>query len=167
MKFLVLILTMMLSVAWAEDKKSPAYPVKNFKFITDQEFEEVVIRSTQKIMVVFSDGTCLWNSLPMRTCFTFERKLDAEVATLSKRGWKIVGFDIGFRHLDYLALYNIKLRPTVVLFERGLQLTRVEPEFFHQESARLILWQEDMINQLHMFTKNYQPTPSSRRRFSN
>lgn len=158
---------MLLSVAWAEDQKSPAYPVKNYKFITHQEFEEVVIRSTQKIMVVFSDGACLWNSLPMRACFTFERKLDAEIQALSKRGWKIVGFDIGFRHLDYLALYSIKLRPTVVLFERGLQVSRVEPEFFPRETARLILWQDDMINQLHTFTKNYQPSPRSRRRFSN
>lgn len=166
MKFLVLLL-MMLSLAWAEEQKSPAYPVNNFKFISEQDFEAVVIRSSQKIMVVFSDGACLWNSPPMRSCFTFERKLDAEIEVLSKRGWKVVGFDIGFRHLDYLALYNIKLRPTVILFERGLEITRLEPEFSPRESARLVLWQEEMISQLHTLTKYYQASPRSWRRFSN
>lgn len=167
MKHLVLILTTLLSVAWANEEKSPAYPVKNYPYITDQEFEDVVIRTTQKVMVVFSDGTCLWSSLPIRTCFNFERKLDPEVAELAKRGWKIVGFDIGFRHMDYMARYNIRLRPTVVLFERGIQLSAVEPILFPHETVRLIQWQDEMINQLHAFTKNYCPSPRSRRRFSN
>lgn len=134
--------------------KSPAYPVKEFSYLELEAFEDQVASSNEKIIVIFSDGTCLWSSIPKRSCFVFERKLDSYVKQFKELGWKIVGIDVGFRYPELMNRYGIRLRPTAMVFDKGISISKIEPNVIPRTEVTLFFWQDSMIKEMISATKN-------------
>ncbi len=135
--------------SFAQETKSPAYPVSNFPYVTLATLQKI-IDSGARTLVIFSDGSCLWNSIPARGCFAFERFFDAK-AHLARRGdVTVVGFDVSFIYLNMMERFDLRLRPTAVLFERGGEVARSEPRFLDPVNGLVVNWHQDMLDRIRL-----------------
>jgi|GEM_PF-6793314 len=125
-----------------------AFPVEHISYLDSAGFTSSVEPIHARVVVVFSDGSCLWSSFPSRSCFLFERKLDAVGVEIKTHGWQLLGVDVGFRNFDILQAYPINTRPTVMFFEYGQWVAQFEPDRQLKES-----WQDDLAERVLDFAK--------------
>lgn len=145
--YLVFISFILSSTSRATDK-SEAYPVKHFSFISSTEFTDLRGDETTPLIVVFSDGNCLWSTMPTRNCLLFERELDLHAEALKARGWRVVAVDAGFRYPELIAEFNIRLRPTIKIFTATADVTTLEPSTGIDWSAHDLTWQSELMNRV-------------------
>jgi thioredoxin-related protein len=71
---LILIAFLFVYSAWSSVENFPVeYPVKNYPYITDFEYDREVRDSDQYILLVFSSKDCLERTIIDRSCFLFEK----------------------------------------------------------------------------------------------
>jgi hypothetical protein len=144
-----LFLLFLSSGAWAQTTLS-AFPVQHISYVDSGELLESTKAPTARVVVVVSDGSCLWQSFPARSCFLFERKLDEVGVEIKKRGWQLLGIDVGFRNLEVLEAFPINQRPSVLLIEDGTLLAVLEPD-----RNKFLSWQDELAQRVLSIIQDY------------
>lgn len=145
MKLAVLIALLVVGATALAAEKSEAYPVANYAFVSRAEFADLHREDSSPLLVVFSDGNCLWSTMPTRNCLLFERELDLHAEALRQRGWRVVAVDAGFRYPELLTEFDIRLRPTVRFFHAAGDVTALEPSTSVDWSAHGLTWQAELM----------------------
>ena len=104
------------------------YPVKNYSYLSDLDYQSEVQTSDKYIVMVFSSNYCLNRSIVDRSCFLFERKFDAFIPSFSSKV-KIVGFNTYFENNYVSQLFQITNTPTVIIFKDNLMLKKMEATY--------------------------------------
>lgn len=129
------------------------YPVKNYKYLSDSDFQTEVQNSEKYVVMVFSSSYCLDRSIVDRSCFLFERKFDALAPSFSSKV-KIVGFNTYFENSYVSQLFQITQNPTVIIFKDNLILKKLEATYEPTDVVNgRIYWQDaflrDVINEVY------------------
>ena len=123
---LILIAFLFAYSAWSSSEQSSIeYPVKNYNYITDFEYQREVQESDDYVLLVFSSKDCLERTIIDRTCFLFERKLDYFIPSFSSH-IKVIGFNTYFENYQTTSMFQIQVRPTVILMKNNSILKRME-----------------------------------------
>jgi len=145
----LLILLLFSTGAWAQTTLS-AFPVEHISYVDSGELLESTKTPAARVVVVVSDGSCLWQSFPARSCFLFEKRLDEVGIEIKKRGWQLLGVDVGFRNLEILEAFPINQRPSVLLFEDGALITVLAPD-----RNKSLSWQDEFARRILAIIKEY------------
>lgn len=138
----------LLTATGLASEKSEAYPVKHFSFVSSADVTELLRDPSTPLLVVFSDGSCLWSSMPARNCLLFERELDLHAEALKARGWRVVAVDAGFRYPELIAEHNVRLRPTIKIFSAASGAMSLEPSPGIDWDAHDLTWQAELMNRV-------------------
>ncbi len=154
MRYFILGMVVSLITSWAsatikDPKADSAFPVDHIKYIDGYSFEDEVEMAKGKVVVIFSNGSCLWTSYPARSCFLFEKRIDFFGKQIKSRGYKLIGIDVGFRNIEVFQRYSLTSKPSVIIFNKGYEVERFEPRYSQQDRAPYVLsWQDDLTKRV-------------------
>ncbi len=145
MKSFLLITASLLSFAcWSAIE----YPVKNYSYISDLDYQSEVQNSDKYVVMVFSSSYCLDRSIVDRSCFLFERKFDSFIPSFSSKV-KIVGFNTYFENSYATQLFEITKNPTVIIFKDNLILKKMEASYAPTDVVNgRIYWQDAFLKEV-------------------
>jgi thioredoxin-related protein len=146
---LILIAFLFVYSAWSSVENFPVeYPVKNYQYITDFEYDREVRESDQYILLVFSSKDCLERTIIDRSCFLFEKKLDYFIPSFSPR-IKVVGFNTYFENYQTTTYFQIHARPTVILLKNNSELKRMEATHLRPDVVNGRLdWTDELLKEV-------------------
>lgn len=141
---LVLALTTTLSAFASEIN----YPVKNYKYFSESDFQTEVSESNKYVVMVFSSKECLERTARDPQCFVFERKLDMFVPKFSPLV-KVVGFNTYFDNYLLLQQFQISKVPTVIIIKNNRVLNRIEPKFIRPDiNNGRFSWEDELLREV-------------------
>ncbi len=127
--------------AWSD----VTYPVKNFKYISDWDYQDEVQNSDKYVVMVFSSKSCLERINIDYSCFLFEKKLDYFIPNFSSKV-KIVGFNTYFDNYSVVSQFNVQKTPSVIIIKDNQIIKRFESTYAQPDinNGRLD-WQDELL----------------------
>src|SRR3989344_967218 len=111
--------------AWSFDV---VYPVKNYQYISDWDYQEEVQDSDKYVVMVFSSKSCLERINIEYSCFLFERKLDYFIPSFFKNV-KVVGFNTYMENYQIVSNLKVSGVPSVIIMKDNQIIKRIEPSY--------------------------------------
>lgn len=130
--------------AWSE----VTYPVKNFKYISDWDYQEEVQNSDKYVVMVFSSKSCLERTIIDYSCFLFEKRLDYFIPGFSSKV-KVVGFNTYFENYSVVSQFNVQNVPSVIIIKDNQIIKRFETSYEQPDlnNGRLG-WQDELLKEV-------------------
>ena len=130
--------------AWSD----VVYPVNNFKYISDWDYQEEVQNSDKYVVMIFSSKSCLERTIIDRSCFMFEKKLDYYVPSFSKNV-KLVGFNTYFENYSVASQFNVRNVPSVIIIKNGQIIKRFETNYAPADiNNGRFDWQDELLREV-------------------
>ena len=143
--FLILLAMLFAYSSWSAEV---TYPTKNYKYISDWDYRTEVQDSDKFVLLVFSNNSCLEWTIPDRSCFLFERKLDYFIPGFSP-AIKVIGFNTYFENYQVVSQFQIQKVPTVILMKNNSILRRMEASYELPDVNRGRMgWQDELLKQV-------------------
>lgn len=135
-----------LCFAYSSLANDVTYPVKNFKYISDWDFQQEVQDSDKYVVMVFSSKACLERVVIDRTCFLYEKKLDYFIPKFSP-SVKVVGFNTYFENYQTVSQFNVR-GPTVIILKNNKIIRRIEARVRPADwNQGRMSWQDEFLKE--------------------
>ena len=147
--FLILLAFLFVYSAWSKSVSSLVeYPVKNYTYMTDFDYQREVQDAQDYVLLVFSSNNCLEGTIIDRSCFLFEKKLDYFIPSFSPR-IKVVGFNTYFENYQTTSMFHIQVRPTVILMRNNSILKRMEAKHLKPDiTIGRLGWTDELLKEV-------------------
>lgn len=122
-----------------------SYPVKNFKYLSENDYRTEVQESSKYVLIVFSSKECLERTIIEPSCFMFEKKLDAYTPSFSSQV-KVVAFNTYFDNYLLTRDFDAFKAPMAILIQNNQILERFEPTYAQPDlNMGRLGWQDELL----------------------
>lgn len=98
------------------------YQFENIIALDNFDYESVIYEDDKKVILIMNNGNCFGNN---RSCYRYEKKINALAPQIKARGFEIYNLDVSF-HPSHQR-YNIQKLPAVLFIQNGSLLKILEP----------------------------------------